>query len=394
MKTPIPVLAALLLLFASSAAADGVIYPTGQWPTDVGNVQAAVDQGGRVLLKATNTLGVPTAFNFGPGTSAPAGVAFGRFGADATVVGEGVPAGMTTVLGGYVPFRHQAPARVQLGIYGIHFEGPLEQAIYLDSFVRAHVVDNVITHVRPRNVGGLDIGKGIFTWGANPLGHPHGPLEIRDNRIEDVGGSLSYGIEVLLPSTASTIEGNLIQSVNSNGIIVLYAGALTTVRANDVRPGFIQVPGALHSSANGIWIEGDLGGSVHVIANIVSCVDPVSNGILVIGSPGLPVRNALVTGNVVTMENSQFQGIALFDQVSDTVVSGNRVMGTALNALAVTFTSSPAATARGNVLMDNDLTQFQSGGGDVLVDANAVGTLVLRQSGIVLDWGTRTRIVP
>jgi hypothetical protein len=41
-----------------------VVYPTGSYPTDILNVRAAVAQGGKVLLKATDVNGVPTAFEF------------------------------------------------------------------------------------------------------------------------------------------------------------------------------------------------------------------------------------------------------------------------------------------------------------------------------------------
>ena len=73
-------LATLAILFctyspARASAANGekkgggsttVVYPTGQYPADVNNVQAAVSAGGKVLLKATDTAGVFTPFNFGP----------------------------------------------------------------------------------------------------------------------------------------------------------------------------------------------------------------------------------------------------------------------------------------------------------------------------------------
>ena len=43
-----------------------IVYPTGVYPADHHNVQAAVNQGGVVLLKAVDTAGHPLAFNFGP----------------------------------------------------------------------------------------------------------------------------------------------------------------------------------------------------------------------------------------------------------------------------------------------------------------------------------------
>jgi hypothetical protein len=44
-----------------------VVYPTGLYPYDVTIVQAALDRGGTVLLKAVNVAGIPTPFNFGTG---------------------------------------------------------------------------------------------------------------------------------------------------------------------------------------------------------------------------------------------------------------------------------------------------------------------------------------
>jgi len=58
----------LCVLLATNGAqsATTVVYPTGVYPTDVQNVQVAVDLGGTVLLKAQNTASIATAFNFGP----------------------------------------------------------------------------------------------------------------------------------------------------------------------------------------------------------------------------------------------------------------------------------------------------------------------------------------
>lgn len=50
--------------YAQQAGAQQVIYPTNT-PDDRANVQAAVNLGGTVLLKATDMNGTPTPFNFG-----------------------------------------------------------------------------------------------------------------------------------------------------------------------------------------------------------------------------------------------------------------------------------------------------------------------------------------
>ncbi|NIR40390.1 MAG: hypothetical protein GWN07_31640, partial [Actinobacteria bacterium] len=69
---------------------------------DVHNVQEAVDEGGRVLLRAVDSSGEPTAFDFGSGTTSPSGVALGE--ADVHLVGEQVGAARTTIRGGFVAF--------------------------------------------------------------------------------------------------------------------------------------------------------------------------------------------------------------------------------------------------------------------------------------------------
>ena len=61
----------VLVYFAVTPGAQAVspptttVYPTGSFPLDVQNVQAAINAGGTVLLKATNAADQPIAFNFG-----------------------------------------------------------------------------------------------------------------------------------------------------------------------------------------------------------------------------------------------------------------------------------------------------------------------------------------
>jgi hypothetical protein len=50
---------------AAVASPAQIVYPTGDPSIDIANVQAAIDEGGTVLLKSTNQVGVPTSFDFG-----------------------------------------------------------------------------------------------------------------------------------------------------------------------------------------------------------------------------------------------------------------------------------------------------------------------------------------
>src|SRR5437588_9231449 len=95
----------LLLCVATSARAAApvsVVLPTGSYPLDVQNVQAALDGGGVILLKASDATGIPTAFNFGPSGLAGGWV---EFHVDAELTGERLPGAETTIEGGWYPIE-------------------------------------------------------------------------------------------------------------------------------------------------------------------------------------------------------------------------------------------------------------------------------------------------
>ncbi len=97
---------------ASGRDAVLTVYPTGIYPADVQNVQAAVDTvdpGGTVILKPTDATGNPLAFNFG-GTAIGNGGAVKLLRPGITVTGDGwdeaLDEPMTKIVGG--GGRHQA----------------------------------------------------------------------------------------------------------------------------------------------------------------------------------------------------------------------------------------------------------------------------------------------
>jgi hypothetical protein len=108
--TVLPLIALGLAFCAASAAAppsapDRVVFPTGNWPSDVENVQAAVDLGGIVLLKAHDVAGRPTPFNFGevPVGDVDSDVCGKQAGlqGDVWLLGETAESAQTTIAGGY-----------------------------------------------------------------------------------------------------------------------------------------------------------------------------------------------------------------------------------------------------------------------------------------------------
>src|SRR6185295_13532586 len=130
----------LLLLPGVVSAADTVVYPTGEYPGDVQAVQAAVDGGGRVLLKATCAAGQPTAFAFGPPEVDSGWV---ELTTDVEVRGERQGQAMTTIRGGFFPFQEYVQART--AVMGIHFDNPRGGGIFLGASSGAEISDNIIT---------------------------------------------------------------------------------------------------------------------------------------------------------------------------------------------------------------------------------------------------------
>ena len=165
---------------ASAAPANTTVFPTGSFPLDVQNVQAAINGGGTVVLKATNAAGQPTAFNFGPPVVTSSGV---NLTTDVTILGEQVGQFMTTINGGFIPILGLVP--IKSTIQGIDFEGPLNLPIGLVASTGSDIIGNRIRGVVPVRIffGFTSLG-GIFVSGFNDPQHAvTGQIRVADNII-------------------------------------------------------------------------------------------------------------------------------------------------------------------------------------------------------------------
>src|SRR5262249_12282311 len=125
-------------LVMSSAALAGqtvAVYPTGLFPDDVYNVQAALDDGGSVLLKAGDAQRNSTAVNFGPHDFTGSGV---NLNTDVVLSGEITGGHQTTIEGGFIPVLGVVPVKSR--VEGIDFESPLGAAIILVASSGAEIV--------------------------------------------------------------------------------------------------------------------------------------------------------------------------------------------------------------------------------------------------------------
>lgn len=365
-----------------------VVHPTGQFPADVENVQAAVDQGGSVLLKATDVDGRPVAFNFGTPVRSPDRVVFLE--TDVAVVGESVSQGQTTINGGYIPFFGVTKSHTK--IQGIHFDGPLVSAIIIIRSSGSEILDNRISRV----VGGLlpfglTEGRGIkFLGNSDPAGAITGTVRVAGNVIEDMHADLSDAIVFDAVAAATAIVHNRIDTVQSSGILVIESRNTVTIARNSIRPGPGD-PGEF-SFGNGMTIVGSRGASYRVQQNQVLAENPGADGILLAGfdDTGL-IDRAVVDGNTVEMRGSDFGGITLFGGVSRSLVTNNIVKGDGLLGIDLVSDGSPAL-AVSNTLTGNNVALFDERLADVFLDVHTRDTVLTGSGGMVVDLGSGNRI--
>ena len=178
------------------AEARHVVVGTGQAAVDVPAVQAAVDQGGEVVLEGHLSFRLKpsklTASSYAPiGASAAAEVLVSKA---VTISGARDEAGtMTTIDGGTIPFYVDAPGK-RVAIQSLRFVRPIGVAIRVHAAHDMEITGNTIEGVTP--FAGLALGFDINTSGMLPQpnieGSPEkisGALTIKNNDIDASGGS-------------------------------------------------------------------------------------------------------------------------------------------------------------------------------------------------------------
>jgi len=359
-----------------------VVYPTGNFPADVENVQAAVDRGGIVLLKATNVDGQPTSFNFGP----PIGGVGGRvvLETDVWVQGETTDASTTTIGGGVIPFVGRDG---HIRIESLNFEGPLLSAIIVIRSTGAEIVGNRITSVVPVLLDfGLTEGRAIkFLANAFPI---TGTVVVADNVILDMHADLSDAIVFDEVEADTRIEGNCIADVQSNGIFLINSRGPVRIADNFIAPG--PGDGGPFTLGNGIAILNTSAvdtsrSSFDVTDNRLICENPNADGIYVLGF-GATIDAPVITKNDVTMRGSSYGAITYYGSVSHGRVSNNRIDGDAAFAFDI-VAITPDDVAESNTFKGNNISHFEAGIADVLLDVHTRNTVVHGRVRSVIDLG-------
>jgi hypothetical protein len=380
------------------SGAKSIVYPTGVYPGDVTRVQAAVDRGNTVILKAVNAAGVPTSFNFGTGLpeGQSGGVVLNK---DVYILGEVVRSHRTTILGGFLPIQSAQP--IKTTIQGIDFESPFWTAITIGASTGSTIIDNVFHNVVPVNVRvpsgriitfAQAIGFSGYDDSGPAPGLITGNILVAGNTIDGARAIFSNGIQFDSFSADTEITGNKIINVNDDttetgsGIVIIRAQNNVVLAGNTISPGPTQ-----NFGADGIFIGGDSTARYLVIGNTIDCDAAFGDGIDVTG--GAPTGTtgtvkAQIIANSITINGDVADGIFLWDLVTETQVAANLIRGTGINAFGISTYGFDTEVASRNHFTDNDIRHFVSNQSDLLYDSNTQNNTEFGFCRSVIDLGT------
>ena len=399
---------ATVLAWAASAAAQTVVVGTGNPDVDVPAVQAAVDQGGEVILQGHFSFDrpptVPRALGGFATVLISRAVAISGAWDEQDEDGE-----MTTIEGGKDPFYVQAPG-ASVEIRRLRFIHPTADAIHVYAVSGLVIASCKIEGVL-NAFGAIRIATTFNLPTPTNPGKPEnisGTLLVANNDI-DVGGTASdatlgiliWSVGVPGAEVEAYVSGNTIRNVTERGVYLSRAVGRMYVEGNVITTGTISGGAAVPIGIFAI----NLGS--HVIAhNRVHAQWATGEawGIVVqSGAVAWPIIGALVVDNDVSMETPEgtifgarseaidIRGIG--GAAQDNVVLNNRIRGRARAALAVELGAVTGSAAANNAFVLNRFDDFEAALADVFVGEGVVNTLIAGQ-GTVEDHGVGTIIVP
>ena len=383
-----------------TAAATATVYPTGTFPLDMQNVQAAIDRGGTVILKATNTVGVPTAFDFGAAGPGGGGV---NLTTDVSLIGETVRGHMTTINGGVTPILGLVPVKSR--IQGIDFEGPLDTPIALVYSAGCDIVGNRIRGNVPVLLGfGFTEIEGIIIAGNDdPLNAITGQINVTGNTIEISGGDFVNGMQFDEVAADINISGNTVNFLSSDGevqtigILVFRSHGDVSVVNNRVTMG----NGDPNAYPSGVYVGGHAEARYTIAGNTVVTNHPQADGIDIVAfSYSGATQGALVIGNHVSTHSlTSFNGGIVFEGgVQNSLMAANVLDGTTGNAVQIAgfdehvIGLDDIQVADSNLAIGNDISHEISLAGDVWFGPYSTNNLFVGRCSTYTDQGAGNHI--
>jgi hypothetical protein len=383
-----------------------VVAGTADPNIDVPAVQAAVNQGGEVILKGHFSFDrpptIPTA------TAFVGGLAMVLVSKGVTISGTLDEAGeMTSIERGTTPFYVETPG-ARVTIQGLRFIRPKGDAILVYAVSGLVIASCKIEGEEPLPMIGGD-GIDIITSGGIPTptnpGKPEnisGRLLITNNDIDIAGGTdqdntvgvLVFSVGVPGTEVDAYISGNKIRNTTEPAINFRRVVGRAFVERNVLTTGSVVGAGTPQV------IRVVNSGSYLIAHNWIDCGWAHSaQGIGVFSQfAEWPIERAVVVDNHVTMsppEGTIFDqdsaAIAVRGFAQDNVVLGNRIRGRARAALSVDVFRG--GTPRNTSLVLNRFDDFEPTAADIFVDNGVMNTLIVGD-GTVEDHGVGTVIIP
>jgi hypothetical protein len=396
-------------------AAQTIIVGTGNPDVDVPAVQAAVDQGGRVVLTGH--------FSFDRTPTTPAGATYPRMvtvSKAVTIVGafENEQGVRTVIDGGYIPFWVEAPgAPVTIG--GLHLVHPKRGAIAVLAASGLTIANCQIEGVEadPEN-GQLAVGIYAGTF-PSALGFPtktdpgrpediSGNLLIVNNDIDMQGveNTITLGISVAAVGKSPDrevdlyITGNNIRNTTERPMNLYLNDGRAYIEQNVIKTGSIMRPGggvsplidAIHVLRYGSYL---------IANNTIDC--GWANGAAIRlgenGGTGTIIAHATVVDNDIIMSapegtvfGNESAGIEIRGYAQGNVVLNNTVRGRARVGLSVV--ASGPAIPTGNSFVSNNLIGFEGTFTGTSVGPGVTNTLLAGPPENIADQGMGTLLVP
>jgi len=388
-----------------------VVVGTGDPTVDVPAVQAAVDQGGTIVLKGYFSFRAPPTRPVAPALTAAPKAAEVRVSRAVRIIGAHVGGEMATIDAGTIPFYVEARDSA-VTIRGLRFVSPIFSAVLVDAVGGLEIASNRIEGLQP--FAGLGEAISVITTTVPPTpssaGIPQnvsGRVTIVHNFIDATGGTsndntlgitvFSAGIpgaEVDFDVSGNTVNNTTEPAINFRRIVgrafiannVIATGSLAgnAVRNHAIRVANLGTYVIVHNSIDCGWAASDAQG-IGVFSQFAAW----------------PIEHAIVADNDVAMSapagtafTAVSAGIGVYGFANDNVAERNTIRGHALAGLSIpVFPLPPAvpASPHDNAFIGNRFVSFTPSLADIFIGQHAVGTRIVG-SGTVVDQGDGTTI--
>ncbi len=402
-------IAGLLALGAHSGNAQQTVIGQDNPAVDVQAVQAAVSQGGEVLLKGT--------FDFGEKGSV-------NINKDVRIVGEknsqGIP--ITKIKGGFRTFLSPLPPQLppqapgpKIAIQSIHFDGALAFPIYVAYCSGAIIAGNKITTVKPiAATPQMNVSVGVMV-GTNWI-QPAATRKYQPGAVTGIINLVSNDLDMANDTPAKTlgqgifvhwatgitlqISGNTVKNCSRNSIEAMDnyldddGSGSVVIRDNKITTPTVGIPFPSPSTPNGICVgwffDGTGAGASNPKQNMKHVI--VGNTIRARGETSLGMwiasNEALVENNGISTEKQSATGIAV--NSAQCRILKNKIEG--IGKAAIGVTPNKSLTGSNNKCEDNDVSAFKASVAEISLLKDSKNNIVVGNSGKAKDLGIDNQI--